>query len=92
MLFLMMSLGMLYAQVGCRIESSSQVPSDYVITHSATFIPYVSGRSRTGETVLVDGRIRFAQEWNGGRPPLRLAIIRAMTRQENLWSRVRRSA
>ena len=57
MLFLLMSLGMLYAQTANRPTS---VPSDYVITPFGYFHPSCVGYIKDGQTLLADGRIRFA--------------------------------
>lgn len=60
MLFLMMSLGMLYAQTAAGWKRPANVPSDYVITPFGYFHPSCVREIKKGETVLADGRIRFA--------------------------------
>jgi hypothetical protein len=60
MLFFMMSLGMLYAQTPAGLNRPASVPSDYVITPFGYFHPSCVGQVKNGETVLADGRIRFA--------------------------------
>ena len=59
MLFLMMSLGMLYAQMPVGSNRPAGVPSDYVITPFGYFHPSCVRTAKSGETVLGDGRIRF---------------------------------
>ena len=59
-LFLMMSLGMLYAQMAVGPNRPASVPSDYVITPFGYFHPSCVRQAKDGETVLADGRIRFA--------------------------------
>ena len=59
MLFLMMSLGMLYAQKPAGANRPASVPSDYVITPFGYFHPSCVRTAKQGETVLGDGRIRF---------------------------------
>jgi len=58
-LFLMMSLGMLYAQKPVGSNRPASVPSDYVITPFGYFHPSCVRAAKNGETVLADGRIRF---------------------------------
>jgi len=58
MLFLMMSLGM--AQMAAGANRPANVPSDYVITPFGYFHPSCVREIKAGETVLGDGRIRFA--------------------------------
>jgi hypothetical protein len=60
MLFLMMSLGMLYAQTAAGWHRPANVPSDYVITPFGYFHPSCVREIKEGQTVLADGRIRFA--------------------------------
>ena len=60
MLFLIMSLGMLYIQQAAGSNRPANVPSDYVITPFGYFHPSCVREAKNGETVLGDGRIRFA--------------------------------
>ena len=59
MLFLMISLGMLYAQIATGTNRPATVPSDYVITPFGYFHPSCVREVKAGETLLGDGRIRF---------------------------------
>jgi hypothetical protein len=59
-LFVMTSLGMLYAQKAVGPNRPANVPSDYVITPFGYFHPSCVRQARQGETVLADGRLRFA--------------------------------
>jgi len=59
MLFLLMSLGMLYAQKPVGSNRPATVPSDYVITPFGYFHPSCVRQVNLGETVLGDGRLRF---------------------------------
>jgi len=59
-LFLMLSLGMLYAQRPVGWNRPANVPSDYVITPFGYFHPSCVREIKQGETLLGDGRIRFA--------------------------------
>jgi len=60
MLFLMMSLGILSAQTAAGWHHPANVPSDYVITPFGYFHPSCVREVKTGQTLLADGRIRFA--------------------------------
>ena len=60
MLFLTMSLGMLYAQMPAGWNRPPSVPSDYMITPFGYFHPSCVHEIKQGETLLGDGRIRFA--------------------------------
>src|SRR5208282_5081079 len=60
LLFLMMSLGMLSAQMTAGWNRPASVPSDYVITPFGYFHPSCVREIKAGETLLGDGRIRFA--------------------------------
>jgi len=60
MLFLMMALGMLSAQGAAGWNRPTSVPSDYVITPFGYFHPSCVREIMEGQTVLADGRIRFA--------------------------------
>ena len=60
MVFLMISLGMLYAQAAAGWKHPANVPSDYVITPFGYFHASCVREIKNGETVLSDGRIRFA--------------------------------
>jgi len=60
MLFLMMALGMLYAQRPAGPNRPASVPSDYVITPFGYFHPSCVQQVKEGETLLGDGRIQFA--------------------------------
>ncbi len=60
MLFLMMSLGMLYAQKAVGPNRPANVPSDYVITPFGYFHPSCVRQVEDGETLLADGRLQFA--------------------------------
>ena len=59
-LFLITSLGMLYAQMPVGPNRPASVPSDYVITPFGYFHPSCVRQAKEGETVLADSRIRFA--------------------------------
>jgi len=59
MLFLTMSLGVLYAQRAAGPNRPTNVPSDYVITPFGYFHPSCVGQVKNGETLLGDGHIRF---------------------------------
>jgi hypothetical protein len=58
--FLMMSLGMSYGQMAAGSNRPASVPSDYVITPFGYFHPSCVREVQEGETLLGDGRIRFA--------------------------------
>ena len=58
-LFLMMSLGMLYSQMAMGSNRPASVPSDYVITPFGYFHPSCVRGIKDGETLLADGRIRL---------------------------------
>jgi len=58
-LFLMMSLGVLYAQKLVGPNRPASVPGDYVITPFGYFHPSCVREIREGETLLADGRIRY---------------------------------
>jgi len=60
LLFLMMSLAMLYPQMAAGSNRPASVPSDYVITPFGYFHPSCVREIKAGETLLADGRIRFA--------------------------------
>jgi hypothetical protein len=60
MLFVTMTLGMLFAQKTAGSNRPASVPSDYVITPFGYFHPSCVRQAMDGETVLADGRIRFA--------------------------------
>ena len=59
-LFLMVSLGMLSAQMPVGWNRPTNLPSDYVITPFGYFHPSCVHEIKPGETLLGDGRIRFA--------------------------------
>jgi len=59
MLFLMMALGMSYAQMAAGSNRPVSVPPDYVITPFGYFHPACVREIKQGQTVLGDGRIRF---------------------------------
>jgi hypothetical protein len=59
MLFLILSLGVLYAQKPAGPNRPANVPSDYVITPFGYFHPSCVRMVKQGETVLADNRIRF---------------------------------
>jgi hypothetical protein len=59
-LFFMISLGMLYAQMTVGTNRPANVPSDYVITPFGYFHPSCVQQAKPGETVLADGRLRLA--------------------------------
>lgn len=59
-LVLMVSLGMVYAQKAVGPNRPTSVPSDYVITPFGYFHPSCVREIKEGQTVLADGRIRFA--------------------------------
>ena len=59
-LFLLISLGMLCAQKPVGSNRPANVPSDYVITPFGYFHPSCVRQTQEGETLLADGRIRFA--------------------------------
>lgn len=69
MLFLMMSLGMLYPQMAVGSNRPANVPSDYVITPFGYFHPSCVREIKDGETLLADGRIRFEDETEETSPP-----------------------
>ncbi len=60
MFFLLISLGMLYAQKPAGLNRPASVPSDYVITPFGYFHPSCVRIAQQGETVLADGRVQFA--------------------------------
>ena len=60
MLFVVIALGMLYAQKPVGPNRPANVPSDYVITPFGYFHSSCVRMAKPGETVLADGRIRFA--------------------------------
>ena len=59
MLLVMMSVGMLNAQMAAGWNRPASVPSDYVITPFGYFHPSCVRQVNEGETLLGDGRIRF---------------------------------
>ncbi len=60
LLLLMLSVGMLCAQVAVGPNRPASVPSDYVITPFGYFHPSCVREIKETEAVLADGRIRFA--------------------------------
>lgn len=58
-LFLLISLGMMYAQKPVGSNRPTAVPSDYVITPFGYFHPSCVRTAGQGETILADGRIQF---------------------------------
>ena len=59
MLLVMMSVGMLNAQMAAGWNRPASVPSGYVITPFGYFHPSCVRQVNEGETLLGDGRIRF---------------------------------
>ncbi len=59
-LFLLISLGMLYAQQPAGPNRPANVPAGYVITPFGYFHPSCVRTAQEGETLLADGRIQFA--------------------------------
>jgi len=57
--FVLIALGMLYAQKPVGPDRPVNVPSDYVITPFGYFHPSCVREARSGETVLADGRLQF---------------------------------
>ncbi len=60
LLFLIMSVGMMCAQVTVGSNRPTSVPSDYVITPFGYFHPSCVREIKEGQTLLGDGRIQFA--------------------------------
>jgi hypothetical protein len=59
-LFLMTLVGITYAQKPVGPNRPANVPSDYVITPFGYFHPSCVRQAGEGQTILADGRIRFA--------------------------------